>query len=79
MNARDGRLVAEVTGECEVSADGVLLLRRIHVRYTLRADPGRRDAVDRAFQRHVGKCPVARSIGGCVEITTDLELVPEPA
>lgn len=77
MNAGDGRLVADVAGECEASDDGVLVLRRIHVRYTLRADPARRDAIDRAFRLHTDRCPVARSIGRCVEISTELELVPE--
>jgi hypothetical protein len=36
---------------------------------------GDRDAVQRAFDHHMPKCPVYRSIGGCIEVTTSLELV----
>lgn len=57
----------------------MIVLRRIHVRYTLRADPAMREVVDRVLGFHASKCPVARSIGGSVDITTELELVPEPA
>jgi len=60
----------------ERTEDGVLVLRRIHVRYTLRADPEKRDVVQRVLGFHARKCPVARSIGGSVGITTELELVP---
>jgi uncharacterized OsmC-like protein len=80
--ARDGKLVAEVTGEVEKTEDGVIVLRRVHVKYVLRADPevladrDKRAAIDRANGLHVRKCPVARSIGGSVDITTELELVP---
>jgi uncharacterized OsmC-like protein len=81
--ARDGRLVADVAGEVERSEDGVIVLRRIHVRYTLRVDsamrPAMRGMIDRAHEHHASKCPVARSIGGSVDITTELDLVPERA
>lgn len=63
----------------EKTEDGVLVLRRVHVRFTLRADPAKRDAIDRVLGFHARKCPVARSIGGSVDISTELELVPEPA
>lgn len=83
MPARDGRLVADVAGEVERSEDGVIVLRRIHVRYTLRVDsamrPAMRGMIDRAHGHHASKCPVARSIGGSVDITTQLDLVPETA
>jgi uncharacterized OsmC-like protein len=52
------------------------------VKYVLRADPevladrDKRAAIDRAEGLHVRTCPVARSIGGSVNITTELELVP---
>ena len=52
----------------------MLVLRRIHVRYRLQADEETRDAVERAHEHHRPRCPVYRSIGGCVEITTELEL-----
>ncbi len=70
-------------GEVEETDDGVIVLRRVHVRYTLRADPGmladaaKRQAIERVHGLHARKCPVARSIGGSVDITTELKLGPE--
>jgi uncharacterized OsmC-like protein len=53
----------------------VLVIKRIRVRYTLGLDSGAdRDKVQRAFDHHMAKCPVYRSIGGCIEMTTELEL-----
>jgi uncharacterized OsmC-like protein len=53
----------------------VLVIKRIHVTYHLRADPdAARDKIQRAFDTHMPKCPVYRSIGAAIEITTSLEL-----
>jgi uncharacterized OsmC-like protein len=53
-----------------------LVIKRIHVRYELRAPrDADRAAINRAHDAHRARCPVARSIGGCVDITTDLHLV----
>jgi uncharacterized OsmC-like protein len=52
----------------------VLVLRRIRVRYRLRAAPGEREAIERAHAAHVERCPIARSIGGSIAIVTALEL-----
>ncbi|HEX6940156.1 MAG TPA: OsmC family protein [Longimicrobiales bacterium] len=49
--------------------DGVPVLTRIHVHYTLRIPPGSREAVDRALARHREKCPTAASLRGAVEVT----------
>jgi uncharacterized OsmC-like protein len=55
----------------------VLVLKRIHVRYQLRVDPEVDLAVvERVHRFHADKCPVARSIGGAIAITTDFETVP---
>ena len=54
----------------------MLVIKRIHVVYRFRPDPGAdRDKVQRAFERHMPFCPVYRSIGSAIEITTELELV----
>ena len=66
-------MTADATGEVELD-DGVLILRRIHVRYRLQAGEEQRAAAERAHEHHHSRCPVYRSIGGCVEITTALEL-----
>ena len=62
-------------GEVEKEG-GVLVLRRIHVNYKLRVpDPDEgRDTVARVLEMHADKCPVARSLKGAIEITTEVEL-----
>jgi len=51
----------------------VLVIRRIRVRYVLRDCPeDKREAAERAHTFHVQRCPVARTIGGCVDIVTEL-------
>jgi uncharacterized OsmC-like protein len=53
----------------------VLVIKRIHVGYHLRAEPGAdREKIQRAFDHHMPKCPVYRSIGRAIDITTSLEL-----
>ncbi|MER3410607.1 MAG: hypothetical protein C4306_11115 [Thermoleophilia bacterium] len=75
VKASEGRLIGEATGEVEVEVDGVLVLKRIHVVYRLRVDGEiDRAKVERAFQRHMPFCPVYRSIGAAIAITTALEL-----
>lgn len=60
------------------SEDGVLVLERVRVTYRLRIDPDAdRDKIRRAFEHHMPYCPVYRSIGAAVQITTALELLPE--
>jgi len=50
------------------------VVRRIHVRYRLRLRPEQRAAAERAHDVHADHCPVYRTIGGCVDITTSLDL-----
>jgi uncharacterized OsmC-like protein len=67
-------LVADVRGEVEKEGQ-VLVLRRIHTHYKLRVDTSKRQTVERVHEVHAQNCPVARSIGGSVEISTEVELV----
>jgi uncharacterized OsmC-like protein len=65
--------VADVTGEIEKES-GILVIRRIHVTYRLRGIPeGKREVVERVREIHAGSCPVARTIGKCVAISTTME------
>ena len=67
--------MGEARGEIE-DEDGVLIIKRIHVEYTLRAgEDDDRDKIQRAFDHHMPKCPVYRSIGGCIDVTTSLNVV----
>ena len=52
------------------------MIKRIHVTYSLRADRGAdRAKIERAFEHHPERCPVYRSIGSAVEMTTSLEVI----
>ena len=55
--------------------DGVLVIRRIHVRYSLKAGQEHRDTVERVHAFHRDRCPVYRSISGSIAITTEYELL----
>ena len=53
----------------------MLVIKRIHVEYRLRIDDGAdRDKIQRAFDNHMPKCPVYRSIGRAIDVTTSLQL-----
>ena len=67
-------MIGDVRGEVETD-DGVLVLRRIHVRYRLRAPAGRREAIERVHRFHARHCPVYRSLIAAIEITTELEIL----
>ena len=64
--------MAEAEGEV-VLEDRVLVIKRIRVRYRLSGCPeDKREAAERAHAFHARRCPVARSIGGSIGITTEL-------
>ena len=52
----------------------MLVVKRIHVTYHLAADQSQRATIERVLGIHADRCPVARTIGGCVEISTSLKL-----
>ena len=60
-----------------VSDEGVLIIRRIHVNYRLRATDEQREAVERTHSMHARYCPVYRSLIDSIEITTSYELETE--
>jgi uncharacterized OsmC-like protein len=79
ISAGDGRLRSHGVGEIEVD-DKVLVIKRIHVRYELRvAFDADRAAINRAHDAQRSPCPVARSIGSCIDITTELDLIEDGA
>ena len=51
------------------------MIKRIHVAYRLRipADAPR-DKIQRAFDTHMLRCPVYRSIRAAIDVSTSLEL-----
>ena len=59
----------------EIDLDGkVLVVKRIAVTYHLVADEKQRETIERVLASHADRCPMARTIGGCVQITTRLAL-----
>ena len=58
----------------EIEKDGkVLVIRRIHVTYHLKADEDKRETAEKVLGFHADFCPVARTMKGCVDITTELQ------
>ena len=73
--ASDGRLTAVARGEVEVE-DGVLVLKRIHVAFTLtEVAADQVAAAERAHEVFKPKCPIYRSLHRAIEITTELRRI----
>jgi uncharacterized OsmC-like protein len=51
------------------------VIKRIKVRYRLGVADEHREEVERVHGFHARFCPVARSLDGAIDITTELELV----
>ncbi len=61
--------MARVTGEVELE-EKVLVLRRIHVRFELRAAPEQRETAERVHGFYARACPLYRSLGAAGAITS---------
>jgi uncharacterized OsmC-like protein len=72
--AGEGHLTAVAHGEVETE-DGVLVLRRIHVVFTLAgAAADKLDSATRAHEVFKMKCPVYRSVYRAIDVTTELKI-----
>ena len=74
IDASDGRLTADVRGEIE-NEEGVLVIRRIHVDFKLRAPENDRETVERVHGFYANKCPVFRSLHTAIQITSSYTLI----
>lgn len=63
-------------GEIE-SEEGVLIIRRIHVRMNLKARAEDRETAERAHGVYKDSCPVYRSLRAGIDITTELHFEEE--
>lgn len=72
-----GNLRAQARGELEKTDDGVLVIRRIHIHYTLSAPEDLTEAIERAHTHHARVCGMARTVAEAIDLTTSYELVPE--
>ena len=66
-------LASEAVGEVELDGK-VLVIRRIHVTYHLKIEPAKRETAERVLGFHAENCPVARTLRGCIAISTALEM-----
>jgi|SRR5271165_1968930 len=76
IDAKAGRLSCQVRGEVE-DDKGVLVIRRVHVTHTLRAEEpdAARDTVERVHSVYAQSCPVYRSLSPAFQITSSVEIV----
>lgn len=71
IGATGDQLKAVAVGEVEVE-EGVLVLRRIHVTFTLEVVDAEAAAARRAHEVFKPKCPIYRSIHRAIDVTTEL-------
>lgn len=55
------------------------MIKRIHVRYRLEASPEAHETVLRVHEMHKDFCPVYRSIGSAIAMTTEVRIEPVQA
>jgi uncharacterized OsmC-like protein len=74
IDASDGKLTAEVTGEVE-QEEGVLVICRIHVLMRLVAPDGAREKVEHVHAIYPMHCPLYRTLRNAMQLTSSVELV----
>ena len=78
IDASNGRLTAEVTGEVEAE-DGVLVVRRIHVAMRLVAPEEVKERVQRVHEIYAMHCPLYRTLRNAIQLTSSYALVSRTA
>ena len=76
IDAGNGRLTADVTGEVETD-EGVLVIRRIHVAMRLVAPEDTRTRVDRVHGVYAMRCPLYRTLHHAIALSSSVELSAE--
>ena len=54
----------------------MLVIRRIHVKLELKADPAQRETIERVHGFYAMSCPLYRTLRGAIAITTEVVLLP---
>jgi uncharacterized OsmC-like protein len=75
IDASDGKLTADVTGEVE-EEEGVLVIRRIHVAMRLAAPKDTRKTVERVHGVYAMNCPLYRTLHKAIQLTSTINLEP---
>ena len=73
IDASNGKLVADVTGEVEAE-DGVLVIRRIHVQMMLEAPEAARETVERVHGIYAMNCPLYRTLHKAIQLSSSYTL-----
>lgn len=74
IDASNGRLTADVTGEVETE-EGVLVIRRIHVAMHLVAPKEVKEKVERVHEVYATHCPLYRTLHKAIQLTSSVQLV----
>jgi uncharacterized OsmC-like protein len=74
IDANDGKLTADVTGEVE-EEEGVLVIRRVHVAMRLVAPAAALEKVERVHAIYAMNCPLYRTLHNTIQLTSSFELV----
>jgi uncharacterized OsmC-like protein len=77
IDASNGKLTAEVTGEVEAE-DGVLVIRRVHVAMRLDAPEEAREKIERVHSVYAMNCPLYRTLHNAIQLTSSCELAAVP-
>jgi len=75
IDASDGKLSADVTGEVETE-DGVMVIRRIHVDMRLAAPGELRETVQRVHDVYAMRCPLYRTLHTAIALSSSFTLAP---
>ena len=68
-------MIGEAVGEIE-KEEGVLVIKRIHLRLKLKAPEAERETAERVHGFYQDRCPVYRSLRAAIAITTELVFEP---
>lgn len=73
ISVDEGRACCVANGEVETE-EGVLVVKRIHVAFTIFAPEEKRETIERVHGIFAAKCPVFRTLRNCIQITSSFEL-----
>jgi len=74
IDASNGKLIADVTGEVEAE-EGVLVIRRIRVAMQLAAAEESRATVERVHGIYAMRCPLYRTLHDAIDLSSSYTLV----
>ena len=77
IDASNGKLTAEVTGEVETE-DNVLVIRRIHVAMRLIVGAEHKDKIERVHRTYAMNCPLYRTLHKAIALSSSYQLVAHP-